>query len=132
MGRQMKAICFISLMLATVALLIFSVPVHASKADNRIEATARQSYIFKAFLQGDDIKIESRNGDVTLTGVVADNFNKSLAQETIGSIAGVKSVDNRLEMKGAPHTANSDAWIREQSENHALVSSQRERRQNHG
>jgi len=99
-------------MLATVALLIFSVPVHASKADNRIEATARQSYIFKAFLQGDDIKIESRNGDVILTGVVADNFNKSLAQETIGSIAGVKSVDNRLEMKGASPTANSDAWIR--------------------
>jgi osmotically-inducible protein OsmY len=99
-------------MLATAALLLFSVPVQASKADNRIEATARQSYIFKAFLQGDDIKIESRNGDVTLTGVVADNFNKSLAQETIGSIAGVKSVDNRLELKGASPTANSDAWIR--------------------
>ena len=98
---------------AVVALLMTSVAVRASEMDDRIELSAKQSYVFKSFLQGDDIKIESRDGAVTLTGIVADNFNKSLAQETVAGLPGVKSVDNRLEVKGAPPTANSDAWLRD-------------------
>ena len=108
-----KAIYSLSLIVAAVALLMLSVPVQASQMDERIEATARNSYVFKTFLQNDDIKIESIEGYVTLTGIVADNFNKSLAQETVAGLPGVKSVDNRLEVKGAPPTANSDAWIRD-------------------
>ncbi|MBE3144301.1 MAG: BON domain-containing protein, partial [Planctomycetes bacterium] len=100
------------MMVAAVALLALSVPVQASTMDDRIVSTARNSYIFKTYLQDDDIKIESRDGAVTLTGIVADNFNKSLAAETLAGIPGVNSVDNRLEVKGAPPTANSDAWIR--------------------
>ncbi|MGD0020770.1 MAG: BON domain-containing protein [Smithellaceae bacterium] len=109
----MKARYSISLMVAAVALLMLSMPVHASQMDYRIESTARNSYVFKTYLQNDDIKVESRNGAVTLTGIVADNFNKSLAEETVAGIPGVKSVDNRLEVQGAPPTANSDAWIRD-------------------
>jgi osmotically-inducible protein OsmY len=101
------------MMVAAVALLMLSVPVQASTMDDRIESTAKQSYVFKTYLQNDDIKIESRDGAVTLTGIVADNFNKSLAEETLAGIPGVKSVDNRLEIKGEPSTANSDAWIRD-------------------
>jgi osmotically-inducible protein OsmY len=101
------------MVVAALALLALSMPVHASETDDRIESTARKSYVFKTYLQGDDIKIESRDGAVTLTGIVADNFNKSLAQETVAGLPGVKSVDNRLEVKGAPPTANSDAWIRD-------------------
>ena len=107
-------------MVAAVALLALSIPVHASQMDDRIESTARKSYVFKALLQGDDIKIESRDGDVTLTGIVADNFNKSLAQETLTGIPGVKSVDNRLEVKSEPTTANSDAWLRDKVKNTLL------------
>jgi hyperosmotically inducible periplasmic protein len=44
---------------------------------------------------------------------VANEFNKSLAQETLAGMRGVASVDNRLELKGAPPTANSDAWLRD-------------------
>ena len=101
------------IMAAAVALLVLSMPVQASQMDDRIESTAKNSYVFKTYLQGDDIKVESRDGAVTLTGIVADNFNKSLAEETVAGIPGVKSVDNRLEVKGAPPTANSDAWIRD-------------------
>jgi len=101
------------IMTVAAALLILGMPVHASKADSRIVSTARQSYIFKTFLKDDDLKIESQNGDVTLTGIVADHFNKSLAEETLAGISGVKHVDNRLEIKGAAPTANSDAWIRD-------------------
>lgn len=109
----MKKICSISLMVAAVALLALSVPVHASEMDSRIELSAKQSYLFRTYLQGDDIKIQSRDGAVTLTGVVSEYYQKSLAQEAVTALPGVKSVDNRLEVKGAFPTANSDAWLRD-------------------
>jgi osmotically-inducible protein OsmY len=99
------------MMAAVVALLMTSVPVQASKMDDRIESSAKKSYVFKTYLKGDDIKIKSKDGAVTLTGVVADNHHKSLAQETVAGIPGVKSVDNKLEVKGTPPAENSDAWI---------------------
>jgi len=109
----MKAMYRVALMMAAVALMVTSVPVRASEMDDRIESSARKSYIFKTYLQGDDIKIESKDGVVTLTGVVADASRKVLAEETVAGLPGVKSVDNRLGIKGAPPTANSDAWISE-------------------
>lgn len=109
----MKAMRSISLMAAAVGLLALSVPVHASKMDSRIEFSARESYVFRNLLLGDDIKVESKDGVVTLTGTIAEYFHRSLAQETVTDIPGVKSVDNRLEVKGASPTANSDAWLRD-------------------
>jgi len=109
----MKAIYSLSIMMATFALLAFSVPAHAANMDSRIELSVKQSYVFKTYLQGDDIKIQSRDGAVTLTGIVSENFHKSLAQETVAGLPGVTSVDNRLEIKGAAPTANSDAWLRD-------------------
>ena len=101
------------MMVAAVALLALSMPVYAAKMDSRIESTAKKSYVFQTYLQGDDIKIESRDGAVTLTGTVADNYHKALAEETVAGLPGVKSVDNKLEIKGAPAITNSDAYIRD-------------------
>jgi osmotically-inducible protein OsmY len=109
----MKAFHSLTIMMSAVVLLAFTVPVHAAKIDSRIELSAKQSYIFKTYLQGDDIKIQSKDGAVTLTGLVSENFHKALAQETVAGLPGVTSVDNRLEVKGAPPTANSDAWLRD-------------------
>jgi hyperosmotically inducible protein len=108
---KMKAMYSVALMVAAVVLLVISVPVHATKMDDRIESSARQSYVFKTYLKDDDIKIQSKDGVVTLTGIVANEFHKSLAQDTLAGLPGVKSVDNRLELKGAPPAANSDAWL---------------------
>jgi hyperosmotically inducible periplasmic protein len=101
------------LALALVFLLVTSMPLHASEMDSRIESSARQSYVFKTYLMDDDIKIKSRDGAVTLTGTVSEEYHKSLAQETVADLPGVRSVDNRLEVTGAPPTANSDAWLRD-------------------
>lgn len=109
----MKALHSLSITLAVLALLAVSVPVMAATTDGRIETSAKQSYVFKTYLQKDDIKIQSRDGAVTLTGMVSENFHKSLAQETVIGLPGVKSVDNKLEIKGAAPTANSDAWLRD-------------------
>jgi osmotically-inducible protein OsmY len=103
--------CVPSLMVAAVALLAISMPVHASKMDDRIESSARESYTFKTYLQTDDIKIQSVNGVVSLTGTVSEESHKSLARETVASLPGVKSVDNRLEVKGERPPENSDAWL---------------------
>lgn len=108
---DMKAIFSAAVMATTVALLATSGPVYASKTDERIESSARKSYVFKTYLKDDDIKIQSEDGAVTLTGTVSEESHKSLAKETVAGLPGVKSVDNRLEVKGSPPAANSDAWL---------------------
>jgi hyperosmotically inducible protein len=99
------------LMVLAVALGVVSVPALASQTDDRIESSAKQSYVFKTYLKGDAIKIESKDGVVTLTGTVLEEPHKSLAQETVASLPGVKSVDNRLELKGAPAAESADALV---------------------
>ena len=98
-------------MVAAGALLAISMPVYASKTDDRIESSAKKSYVFKTYLKGDDIKIQSKAGVVTLTGSVSEESHKSLAQETVADLPGVKSVDNRLEVKGERPAENSDTWV---------------------
>jgi osmotically-inducible protein OsmY len=99
------------MMAAAVALLALSMPVQASKMDNRIESSAKNSYVFKTYLQADDIEVKSEDGDVTLTGTVSEESHKSLAEETVADLPGVKSVDNNLEVKGTSPAELSDAWI---------------------
>jgi osmotically-inducible protein OsmY len=99
------------MMAAAIALLMLSMPVQASKMDNRIESSAKNSYVFKTYLQADDIEVKSEEGIVTLTGTVSEEYHKSLAEETVADLPGVKSVDNNLEVKGTPPAELSDAWI---------------------
>lgn len=108
---KLKAICSVTMILAAVTLLLTSVPVQASKMDDRIITSAKESYVFTTYLKSYDIKVQSMDGAVTLTGIVSGEFDRSLIQATLASIEGVKSVDNRLEIKGAQPTANSDAWV---------------------
>jgi hyperosmotically inducible periplasmic protein len=109
----MKTRKTVSMLLAALTLLALSVPAFASKMDNRIESSAKQSYVFKTYLQGDEINIESREGAVTLTGLVSDKSHKALARDTVASLPGVRSVEDRLEVKGTPPTDNSDIWVRD-------------------
>jgi hyperosmotically inducible periplasmic protein len=46
-----------------------------------------------------------------LTGTVAEASHKSLAEDTIEGLPGVKSVDNKLIVKGESPAEHSDAWI---------------------
>lgn len=107
----MKSKYFATLLVAAVAMLVTSMPVLASKMDDRIESSAKKSYVFKTYLKSDDIKVESKDGVVTLTGTVGEESHKSLAQETVASLPGVKSVDNKLGVKGERPAENSDAWL---------------------
>jgi osmotically-inducible protein OsmY len=108
---RIKAMYCVVLIVAVITLVVISVPVHASKMDSSIESSAKQSYVFKTYLKADDIKIQSMDGVVTLTGTVSEESHKSLARETVAGLPGVKSVDNRLEVKGERPAENSDAWL---------------------
>jgi osmotically-inducible protein OsmY len=103
----------IPLTLATVVstLFISTAPVRASDTDDRIESSAAKSYTFKTYLKDDSIKVESKDGVVTLTGTVADSSQKSMAGDTVASLPGVNSVDNQLKISGEQPAEHSDAWI---------------------
>ncbi len=85
---------------------------YASDTDDRIESSAKKTYIFKTYLKDDNIKIKSKDGLVTLTGTVQEASHKSLAEATVAGLPGVKSVDNMLEEKGENRPAEkSEAWL---------------------
>ena len=110
---KIQAIYSVALIVVVVALLVTGMPVCASELDDSIELSARKSYVFITYLQGDDIKIRSKDGVVSLTGTVSEESHRALARETVAGLPGVKSVDNRLELIGVPPIANSDAWVRD-------------------
>ena len=87
-------------MMGAVAWLMITGFLVAAKIDNQIESAAKNSYVFKIYLKGDDIQIHSQDGVVTLTGIVAEEPHLLLAADTVADLPGVKSVDNRLEVKG--------------------------------
>lgn len=78
--------------------------------DSQIVAAATNSYVFKNFLKDDAIKTESKDGVVTLSGIVHDDSHKQLAQDTVAGLPGVKSVANQIEVKESP-PARSDTWL---------------------
>ncbi|HAM39448.1 MAG TPA: transport-associated protein [Elusimicrobia bacterium] len=98
----------------TVAVLITIASVSvldASETDNRIESSAKDSYVFKTYLKDDSISIQSKDGVVTLKGTIKEESHKSLAHETVEDLPGVKKVDNQLIFKGDRPAENSDVWI---------------------
>ncbi|HAO78437.1 MAG TPA: transport-associated protein [Verrucomicrobia subdivision 3 bacterium] len=107
----MKAIFPLTLAAIVSAMLITSSPLRAASTDSRIESSAAKSYTFKTYLKNDSIKTVSQDGVVTLTGTVAEESHKSMAENTVASLPGVKSVDNQLKVSGEQPAEHSDAWI---------------------
>ncbi len=97
------------LITVTAAVLLTSASALASEMDQNIESSAKNSYVYRTYLKDDAIKTKSMDGVVTLTGTVSEESHKSLAQETVANLPGVKKVDNQLELKGPAE--ESDGWI---------------------
>lgn len=108
---KMKSTSALALLAVTGAMFVTSASLRASETDDRIESSAKKSYVFKTYLADDSIKTVSKNGVVTLTGTVAAESHKSLAQDTVEDLPGVTSVDNRLKVKGESPKEHSDGWI---------------------
>jgi hyperosmotically inducible protein len=108
---KMKTTGLLKLFAVTSALIAASTSLRASDTDERIESAANKSYVFQTYLKDDSIKTQSRDGAVTLTGTVANSSQKSLAQDTVENLPGVKSVDNQLKVNGKQPAEHSDDWI---------------------
>ena len=100
-----------TLLAITSTLLFNSSSLRASETDDRIESSAGNSYVFKTYLKDDSVKTDSLNGMVTLTGTVSEAFHKSLAQDTVEGLPGVKSVKNELRVGGELPVEHSDGWL---------------------
>lgn len=93
------------------AVVLTGTSVRASETDDRIQSSAKDSYVFRTYLKDDSIRTISNDGMVTLTGTVSEESHKSLAQKTVESLPGVKSVDNQLVINGDQPPVNSDGWL---------------------
>jgi hyperosmotically inducible periplasmic protein len=105
-----KTMYRMALIAAVASLFVINVS-FASETDDRIESSAKESYVFKTYLKDSDIKLQSKDGVVTLDGTVSEEAHKHLAQETVASLPGVKSVNNKLELKGEAPAEYSDVWL---------------------
>ncbi len=106
-----KNLHILALFAAITFLFMSNAELYAASTDDRIEASAKQTYVFRTYLKNDDIKVMSRSGDVSLTGTVAEESHKALARDTVASLPGVRAVDNKLSVKGATPAAGTDAWL---------------------
>ena len=100
-----------SLLIGVAVILLTGVSGMAAEIDGKIESAAKGTYVFRTYLKDDNIKAQSKDGQVTLTGVVADEKHKSLAQETVANLPGVTGVDNQLQVKAEEPEKNTDAWV---------------------
>jgi osmotically-inducible protein OsmY len=93
------------------AMMLVGLPMPAGNQDQGIVATAKESYTFRTHLKNDDIKVACAQGLVTLSGTVANEDHRFLAQETVSDLSGVKRVANQLRLVEAEPAENSDAWL---------------------
>jgi len=107
----MKTNVLKSFVLVAAALLAANASLLASETDSNTESAAKSSYVFMNYLQGDDVKVDSKDGVVTLSGTVKQQSHKDLAQETVTNLPGVKNVDNRLELKTPSPLETSNEWL---------------------
>lgn len=67
-----------------------------SASDARMEARISTTYALSPHLHGGDITVSVQDGKVTLTGAVAEDINKELAEQFARNVDGVMEVDNQL------------------------------------
>lgn len=108
---KMKSKYTLALLAAAGVLFISASTLSANETDDRIESSAKNSYVFKTYLRQDSIKTESKDGVVILTGTVAEASHKDLAADTVENLPGVKNVDNQLVVKENAPTEKSDSWL---------------------
>ncbi len=106
-----KTIGSLAFLIVTGTFCATSSTLRASEMDDRIVETAAKSYVFKTYLIDDSVKTSSVDGDVVLTGTVSHDFHSALAQDTVQSLPGVKSVSNLIEVKEEVPAKNTDAWL---------------------
>jgi hyperosmotically inducible protein len=100
-----------SLIVGMMALVMVAGCLSAAAMDKTIAANIKASYVFRSYLKGDDVKVQCKDGIVTLMGTVKNENHMIMAVDTAADMKGVKSVENKLEVAGGITVKHSDAWI---------------------
>lgn len=100
-----------TLVVGTMALLMVAGCLSAAVMDKTIEANIKASYVFRSYLKGDDVKVQTKDGVVTLMGTVRNENHMIMAVDTVADMKGVKSVVNKMEVAGGIPEKRSDGWI---------------------
>ena len=106
-----KAMYRLAFAVAAAVVFVASAPLSVAETDDSIEPSFRNTYVYKTYLKDDAINSEAKDGVVTLTGTVAEESHKALAQETVASLPGVTRVENQLATKAEVAAENADTWI---------------------
>jgi osmotically-inducible protein OsmY len=108
---QTRYVLLLTAAIAAVVMMTTGTPARASETDDRIESSFEKSFIYKTYLKDENVKISSSDGAVTLSGSVSDENDKLIAYNIVEALPDVKSVDNRIEIKGEHPAEKSDIWI---------------------
>ncbi len=111
---------FVSLLaISTVAMVGCSKPTDATGVqpvsttvgteidDGIVTTTVKAALLADPDVKSLDLKVETRKGEVLLSGFVDNLTQKERAAAVISSVAGVKSVDNKLTLKGTATTVGT-------------------------
>lgn len=83
----------------------------AAETDDRIESSFKKTYVYNRYLKDDSVSLDAENGVVELSGTVAWESHKALAEDTALSLPGVIRVNNLLLTASEDAAANADTWI---------------------
>ena len=99
--------------LAMAAAVVFAAgaSAQASETDDAIGPAFQQTYVYRTYLQDAVIQTDAQDGVVTLTGTVAEEAHKTLAEETVASLPGVVRVENQLATPAEVAAENANVWI---------------------
>lgn len=101
---KIQKVLALSLMAAVPGMLLAN-----TATDRQIEDAAKQSYNYRAVLNG-KVSASASDGVVTLKGTVQDHDQKALAEDTVSNLPGVVSVVDKIKVESEP-SEHSDAWI---------------------
>ena len=100
-----------ALALAVAVVSAAGLSAQATVVDDSIGPAFKQTYVYKTYLKDDAIRTEVQDGVVTLTGTVAEEFHKTLAEETLASLPDVARVDNQLVTQAEVAAENANTWV---------------------
>lgn len=102
---------FLVLLTACSASVLSAMAFSNNDADRDLEKSIGNLYVFKNLLKDFDVKIEAKEGAVTLTGLVSNETQKLLAKEATANHTGVKSVNDNLKITGGESADRADSIL---------------------
>ena len=75
--------------------------------DSVVTAAVKSAFLADADVKSFDLKVETRKGEVQLSGFVDSQAQVDRAIVVARAVNGVKSIDNKLELKGAATTVGN-------------------------